>query len=226
MTELEAIQKRHSVRRYLEKPIKKEHVDSIVKKIEELNNEGNLHMQFLEDASGTFNKLFNKAVGLKNVPSTILCIGKDEKDLDERVGYFGQKLVLYAQQLGLNTCWVGIFNRKGFKSELGEGERLVIAIAIGYGENQGKNRKCKSPEEVVDDYTNVPDWFKAGVEAALLAPTAINQQSFKIIYNKDGEVEFKDMGGILSTVDIGIVRCNFEIGANDYKSRYKDPEAL
>ncbi len=185
-----------------------------------MNKEGNIHLQFVEDSSSTFSKLFNKAVGLGSAPSVIACVGPDDDTLDERIGYYGQKLVIYAQQLGLNTCWVGTFNRKKIPVEISDGERLVIAIAIGYGQTQGKQRKTKTADEVVIDLKDVPDWFHAGVEAALLAPTAINQQKFEIIYNENEEVEFKDLGGVLSKIDIGIVKCNFEIGVADYKSHY------
>ncbi len=220
MTEMEAVRSRHSVRKYQDKRIEKEQIDCLEKKIEELNKEGNIHLQFIEDSASTFNKLFNKSAGLGSAPSVIACVGPDDDTLDERVGYFGQKLVIYAQQLGLNTCWVGIFNRKKIPVEVADNERLVIAIAIGYGETQGKERKTKTADEVVIDLKDVPDWFHAGVEAALLAPTAINQQKFEIIYNENEEVEFKDLGGVLSKIDIGIVKCNFEIGVADYKSHY------
>lgn len=220
MTEMEAVRSRHSVRNYQDKRIEKEQIISINKRIEELNREGNIHLQFVEDSSSTFSKLFNKAVGLGSAPSVIACVGPDDDTLDERIGYYGQKLVIYAQQLGLNTCWVGTFNRKKIPVEVADNERLVIAIAIGYGETQGKQRKTKTADEVVIDLKDVPDWFHAGVEAALLAPTAINQQKFEIIYNESEEVEFKDLGGVLSKIDIGIVRCNFEIGVADYKSHY------
>lgn len=220
MTEMEAVRSRHSVRKYQDKRIEKEQIDCLEKKIEELNKEGNIHLQFIEDSASTFNKLFNKSAGLGSAPSVIACVGPDDDTLDERIGYFGQKLVIYAQQLGLNTCWVGIFNRKKIPVEVADNERLVIAIAIGYGETQGKERKTKTADEVVIDLKDVPDWFHAGVEAALLAPTAINQQKFEIIYNENEEVEFKDLGGVLSKIDIGIVKCNFEIGVADYKSHY------
>lgn len=220
MTEMEAVRNRHSVRNYLDKRIEKEQIECLEKKIKELNEEGNIHLQFVEDSSSTFSKLFNKAVGLGSAPSVIACVGPDDETLDERIGYYGQKLVIYAQQLGLNTCWVGTFNRKKIPVEVFANERLVIAIAIGYGQTQGKQRKSKTADEVVIDLKDVPEWFHAGVEAALLAPTAINQQKFEIIYNEKEEVEFKDLGGVLSKVDIGIIRCNFEIGVNDYKSHY------
>ncbi len=220
MTEMEAVRSRHSVRKYQDKRIEKEQIKCLEKKIEELNEEGNIHLQFIEDSASTFSKLFNKSVGLGSAPSVIACVGPDDDTLDERIGYYGQKLVIYAQQLGLNTCWVGTFNRKKIPVEISDGERLVIAIAIGYGQTQGKQRKTKTADEVVIDLKDVPDWFHAGVEAALLAPTAINQQKFEIIYNENEEVEFKDLGGVLSKIDIGIVKCNFEIGVEDYKSHY------
>lgn len=221
MTEIEAVRARHAVRSYQDKRIEKELVDKLEARIEELNKEGNINLQFIEDASGTFNKLFNKAVGLGSAPSVIACVGPEDETLDERIGYYGEKLVIFAQQLGLNTCWVGTFNRKKIPVTLNEGERLVIAIAIGYGATQGKQSKSRTADEVVIDLTdNAPDWFKAGVEAALLAPTAINQQKFEIIYTEEKEVEFKDLGGVLSKIDIGIVKCNFEIGVEDYKSNH------
>ncbi len=220
MTEMEAVRSRHSVRKYQNKRIEKEQIECLEKKIKELNEEGNIHLQFIEDSANTFNKLFNKSAGLGSAPSVIACVGSNDDTLDERIGYFGEKLVIYAQQLGLNTCWVGIFNRKKIPVEVADNERLVIAIAIGYGETQGKERKTKTADEVVIDLKDVPDWFHAGVEAALLAPTAINQQKFEIIYNENEEVEFKDLGGVLSKIDIGIVKCNFEIGVADYKSHY------
>lgn len=120
--------------------------------------------------------------------------------------------MLFAQQLGLNTCWAGTFNKKEIPAEVAPGEKVVISIAIGYGETNGKERKSKKPEQVTSG--NNPDWFNAGVQMALLAPTAINQQKFEITLETDGTVTFKDKGGPYSKVDLGIVKYNFEVGAN------------
>ena len=207
---IEAIKERHSVRTYKEQKIEDETRVLLEKKIQELNEKGNLHLQFMEDADNVYNKLLNKAVGLGSCPSYIACIGKEADDLDERIGYYGQILVLYAQSLGLNTCWVGTFNRKKVKASIADHEKLVITIAIGYGKNQGRVRKSKTELAGKDQ---IPAWFRNGVECALLAPTAINQQKFKIRLNSDGKYEIIDKGGIYSKVDLGIVRCNFEIGA-------------
>lgn len=213
MSDIEAIRERHSVRTYKTDRIEPEKVSLIRKKLDELNREGNLHLQFLEDAGNTYNKLLNRAMGLGSAPSVIACVGNDMDDLDQRVGYYGEKLVLYAQKLGLNTCWTGTFNRKNIVAEISAGERLVISIAIGYGKEQGKPHKSKSITQVSEASGERPDWFDKGVEMALLAPTAVNQQKFVIKLGENESVEFIDKGGILSQVDIGIVRCHFEIGS-------------
>ena len=213
MTEKEALYARHSVRNYLDKAIEADKVRLIEEKIAELNAEGNLHLQFKADAGDTFNRLLNRAMGLASAPSVIACVGKDTEDLDERVGYYGEKLVLYLQQLGLNTCWAGTFNRKNIGADVAPDERLVISIAVGYGENQGKERKSKTPDQVTAGRNERPEWFNEGVKMALLAPTAINQQKFTICLNEDESVSITDNGGVLSRVDLGIVKYHFEIGA-------------
>ncbi len=213
MNDLEAIRERHSVRRYESKRIEAEKIRQINDKISELNAEGGLHLQFIEDAGNTFNKLLNKAMGLGSAPSVIACVGKDNGTLDQRVGYYGEQLVLFAQQLGLNTCWAGTFNRKSINADVADGERLVISIAIGYGKDPGKPHKSKTSSQVSSAEGDRPEWFDKGVEAALLAPTAINQQKFQIHLSADGSVEIVDKGGVLSLVDLGIVKLHFEIGA-------------
>lgn len=213
MSEIDAIKERHSVRNYEAKKIEADKVEKIRAKIEELNKEGNLHLQFMEDAGKTYNKLFNKVAGLGSAPSVIACVGIYDETLEQRVGYYGEKLVLFIQELGLNTCWAGTFNAKNIGAEVGDGEKLVISIAVGYGKDKGKPHKSKSPEQVIEAKGDRPYWFNKGVDMALLAPTAINQQKFIIRLNEDESVEFVDKGGIFSQVDLGIVRCHFEIGA-------------
>lgn len=213
MTQIEAIKSRHSVRKYTDKRIEQEKIDLINGKIQELNAVGDLHLQFIEDAGNTYNKLVNRVAGLGSAPSVIACAGKDDETLEERIGYYGEKLVLYLQEIGLNTCWTGMFNHKNISAEVLPGERLEISIAVGYGENSGKPHKSKSIEQVTEINGEMPSWFRKGVEMALLAPTAINQQKFVIRLNENGSVEFINKGGLFSKVDLGIVKCHFEIGA-------------
>lgn len=216
MTEIEAIKQRHSVRNYTDKRIEQEKADRLNEVIARCNEEGNLHLQFCADAGNTYNKLLSKAMGLGSAPSVIACVGPDDDTVEDRIGYYGQKIVLFAQQLGLNTCWTGTFNKNGIPAEVKPGEKVVLAIAIGYGETQGKERKSKRIDQVTSG--DNPDWFNYGVEMALLAPTAINQQSFEIKLESDGTVSFKDKGGPFSKVDLGIVKYHFEVGADYIKN--------
>lgn len=218
ISEIEAIKNRHSVRNYENRKIDVEKLTKLNEKIDELNKKGNLHFQLIEDAGDTFNKLLNKAMGLGSAPSVIACVGPDDQTVDERVGYYGEQLVLFAQKLGLNTCWAGTFNRKNIGAEVSDKEKLVISIAIGYGANQGKEHKSKTIDQIIVSNEDRPYWFNYGVEMALLAPTAINQQKFQIVYNQ-GDVQFRDKGGVLSQVDLGIVKYHFEVGSTYIKNQ-------
>ena len=213
MSDNEAILARHSVRNYTPKRIEAEKIALIKAKIEKYNRDANLHLQFIENAGNTYNKLLNKASGLGSAPSVIACVGADSYDLEERIGYYGEKLVLFMQKLGLNTCWAGTFSKKNINAAVDNGERLVISIAVGYGADQGKPHKSKTYEQVTEGKKSRPQWFENGVKMALLAPTAINQQKFSIRINDDDTVDFLDKGGPFSKVDIGIVKYHFEIGA-------------
>lgn len=214
MTVKEAMMERHSVRNYQDKAIESEKVQELNALIEECNKEGNLHIQLLEDAGNTFNRLLSKAMGLGSAPSVIACVGPDDDTLDERIGYYGEKIVILAQQLGLNTCWAGTYNKKNVEANIEKGERLAIVIAIGYGVNNGRVRKSKAVADVIQgNEADMPEWFIEGVKMALLAPTAVNQQKFEIALKGDG-YEVIDKGGILSKIDKGIVKYHFEVGSD------------
>lgn len=209
----EAMQERHSVRNYQDKAIDKEKIQKLDELIAKCNEEGKLHIQFIEDAGNTFNRLLNKAMGLGSAPSVIACVGPDDESLDEKIGYYGEQIVILAQQLGLNTCWAGTYNKKNVKASIDNGERLAIVIAIGYGVNNGRPRKSKGIADVIrGNEADMPDWFIEGVKMALIAPTAINQQKFEIALTDSG-YEIIDKGGILSKIDKGIVKYHFEVGS-------------
>ena len=109
------------------------------------------------------------------VNSYFALIGKQSDTLEETCGYYGQRLVLKAQQLGLNTCWVAMSYRKvktAFTLEMGE--KLCVVIALGYGETQGVAHKSKSLQQITTVRGEMPHWFENGLRAALLAPTALN----------------------------------------------------
>lgn len=213
MTEKEAILARHSVRKYKDKAIEADVAKQISDKVAEVNAESGLHFQFLNDEGGAYSNIILKFSGLDSAPASIACVGKESADLDEKVGYYGEKIVLFLQTLGLNTCWVGSFSKKRSEARVGEGERNVISIAVGYGENEGKAHKSKSIEQLVEAKADSPEWFNEGVKAALLAPTALNQQKFTIRLKDADTAEIVSKGGPMTAIDLGIVKYHFEVGS-------------
>ena len=219
MTLLEAISARHSVRKYIDKDIPADIITALQEKVAECNKEGNLNIQLVQNESRAFTGMlsYGQFSGVKNY---LVMVGKKSKDLDERVGYYGEQLVLYAQTLGLNTCWVGLSYRKVPEAyNIGKDEKLVCMIALGYGETQGFSHKIKSIEEVSNASDITPSWFKKGVEAALLAPTAVNQQKFSFdhvgVKNNCHQIRAKKGFSMIgyTKIDLGIVKYHFEIGA-------------
>lgn len=215
----EAIRSRHSVRRYVSKPIDAEALARLQEKIDEVNTKGGLHVQLITQEPRAFGGLasYGKFHGVENY---IVMAGQKGHDLDFNTGYYGEQLVLLAQTLGLNTCWVGLTYRKvstAFKLE--KGEKLVCMIALGYGETQGKARKTKSVQQVSNASADTPEWFCRGVEAALLAPTAVNQQKFRFEYvpETEGKPTVKAHRGFsiigYTEIDLGIACLHFELGA-------------
>ena len=219
MTIQEAISARHSVRKYLDKEIPADVIVALQDKIVECNKVGNLNIQLVQNETKAFTGMlsYGSFSGVKNY---LVMVGKKSKDLDERVGYYGEQIVLFAQTLGLNTCWVGLSYRKVPEAyNVGKDEKLVCMIALGYGETQGVPHKIKSVEDVSNASDITPSWFKKGVEAALLAPTAVNQQKFSfeyvgMNYNRHQVRANKGFSMIGYTqMDLGIAKYHFEIGA-------------
>ena len=210
---LEAIQKRHSVRSYEERAIEKETGEALAAFIHQCNQESGLHMQLVLNEPKAFSGIMAHYGKFSGVRNYIAIVGKKASDLEEKCGYYGEKVVLKAQQLGLNTCWVAMTYSK-IKSafQIGSGEKLCLVIAIGYGTTQGNSHKIKQPQEVMQTDGPAPEWFQKGVEAALLAPTAMNQQKF--VFSLSGKTVSAKAGmGFYSKIDLGIVKYHFEIGA-------------
>lgn len=209
----EAMKNRHSVRQYTDKLIEAETLNALRAEIDSCNKEGNLHIQLVTNEPKAFDSFMAHYGKFSGVTNYIALVGKKSDRLDELCGYYGERLVLKAQQLGLNTCWVAMTYKKipgAFK--VNNGEKLTVVIAIGYGKTQGAKHKSKSADAVSNISENSPDWFKVGVESALLAPTAMNQQKFTLTYI-NGKVTAKAGAGFYTKLDLGIVKYHFEIGA-------------
>ena len=218
----EAMKKRHSVRQYTDQPLEAGIVSALEDEIRACNSEGGLHIQLVRNEPKAFDSFMAHYGKFSGVTDYIAMIGKKSADLEEKCGYYGERLVLKAQQLGLNTCWVALTYKKVKSAfQVGAGEKLALVIAIGYGKTQGVPHTSKAPEAVMETEGPAPDWFRKGVEAALLAPTAMNQQKFKFTLRGD-TVAAKAGMGFYTKVDLGIVKYHFELGAGRDRFRWAE----
>ena len=212
MTIEEAVAARHSVRQYKETPLTQSQVAALRTLMDACNREQGLHIQLILDDPKAFSGLLAKYCKFSGVNNYIALVGKKCDNLKEKLGHEGERLVLEAQRMGLNTCWVaGSYSKTG-AVQVGKDEKYLAAISIGYGENQGEPHVSKPVEEVTAlAYT--PDWYKKGIECVMLAPSAMNKQNFHFSHMADGKVMAVEGRGTYAGLDLGIAKLHFEIGS-------------
>lgn len=205
---LEMMKIRHSVRQYSGKKIESEKRQELIALAEACNRESGPNIQIIFDEPKCFDGMMAHYGKFSGVENYIALVGKKDADLEEKAGYYGEKLVLKAQELGLNTCWVALTHGKS-AAEIKAGEKLACIVALGYGTTQGIAHKSKPLEQLCNCAAAMPDWFSKGMEAVLLAPTAMNQQKF--YFTMDGEkVSAKAGKGFYTKMDLGIAKYHFE----------------
>lgn len=210
---IEAMKTRHSVRSYTDKRIEGDTLEQLRQIISDCNQESGLNIQLSVNEPKAFSGMMARYGKITNVKNYIVLAGKKNDRFDEDCGYYGEKIVLRAQQLGLNTCWVALTYSKG-KTDvvLKNGEKVLMVIAVGYGENAGNTRKTKSVEALSRVDRDMPEWFRRGIKAVQLAPTAMNQQKFTFALNGN-RVKASPGSGFYTKVDLGIAKYHFELGA-------------
>lgn len=218
---LKAMSERHSVRSYTDQPITGQTKEELRSFIEECNRESGLHIQLILDEPNAFDSFmahYGKFSGVKNY---IAIIGKKGSDLEEKGGYYGEKIVLHAQALGLNTCWVAMsYSKEKARFQLDKGEKLCLVISIGYGTTAGVSHTSKPRKAVMNTEGTPPEWFIKGIDAALLAPTAMNQQKF--LFSLEGNTVSAKAGlGFYTKTDLGIAKYHFELGAGRDNFQWK-----
>lgn len=206
---LEVMKERHSVRQYSDQKIEEEKRGKLQQMVEECNRESGLHIQILFDEPTCFNSFMAHYGTFSGVGNYIALVGKKDASLDEKAGYYGEKLVLAAQEMGLNTCWVAMTHGKS-KAIVDVGEKQVCLIALGYGMTQGVEHHMKELKEVCSCIENMPGWFAKGMEAVMLAPTATNQQKFYFTLNGEEVSAAVKGSGFYTEMDLGIVKYHFE----------------
>ena len=208
----ELIKSRHSVRQFKDIPIAEDIRKQLDEMVAEVNEESGLRIQVIYDDPECFDTFLSHYGKFKNAVNYIAIVGdKKTEKLEELGGYYGQKLVLAAQGMGLNSCWVGGTYGKGkCKVDKDKGDKLICVIALGYGENEGTKHKSKPVSKLCNVAEDaMPKWFKNGMIAAMMAPTALNQQKFYVTL-EGNDVTITAGMGPFTKVDLGIVKYNFE----------------
>lgn len=206
---MKIMEQRHSVRQYTDRPIEPEKRTVLDALAEEINRDASLHVQIVYDDAKCFDSFMARYGKFNGVRNYVALVGKKSPKLDETLGYYGERLVLKAQELGLNTCWVALTHGKS-KAVVNKGEKSVCLIALGYGASQGVAHKNKPLQKVCNCSEQPPEWFLEGMNAALLAPTAMNQQKFYFELQSDGNVKASCGSGFYTKLDLGIVKYHFE----------------
>ena len=188
MEALELMKQRHSVRQYKPRAIEPEKRAALNDLCSELNQKAALSIQIVYDEPNCFDSFMAHYGKFSGVHNYIALIGKKSPKLEETLGRCGEQLVLKAQELGLNTCWVAMTHGKS-RAIVGPGEKQVCLISLGYGETQGVAHKSKPMQALCRCAEPIPEWFEKGMTAAMLAPTAMNQQKFRFELRADGTVK-------------------------------------
>lgn len=225
MTLIEAMHTRHAVRDYLDRPIDPETTAELGRTIDACNDCAGLHMQLVLDEPRAFGGMAGRVGGFTNANNYLALVGPKSDHLGFDLGYWGQHVVLRAQQLGLNSRWVASTYRKVSDAyRVADGEKLMLVVALGYGADHGKPHKSKSRAKVmaVADGLAVPQWFLDGVDAALLAPTALNQQAFTFTLMDGHTVHRSPSFGVATDIDLGIASYQFELGAGAGNFEWND----
>ena len=209
---LEQMKARHSVRQYEDRPIEAEKRDALDAMAAQMNGNEGLRIQIVYDEPKCFDSFMAHYGKFSGVSNYIALVGKKAPGLDEKLGFCGEKLVLKAQELGLNTCWVALTHGKS-SAKIGKREKLVCLIALGYGKNQGVSHTSKPMDTLCKALEPQPEWFARGMEAAMEAPTAMNQQKFLLELLPDGKVKATCGKGFYTELDLGIVKCHFAMAA-------------
>jgi hypothetical protein len=171
---------------------------------------------------------------IKGAPAFAAFIGNTEDPhVHEKVGYVGQGIILEATALNLSTCWVGVSFRPEVAASfiiMKEKEKVLAVTPIGYVMEKwsmeekimtgfGLTHKRKSLAELVTGMEELkwPLWVKTALEAARLAPSAVNRQPWRFHVEPDTITisvdNLNDTFNISKRLDCGIAMLHIELAS-------------
>ena len=227
---IEAIETRISCRAFTKDAIEQETYDALTTEVEALNAESGLHFQLYGPrADGTAIDMQRKMFA-SNPPAYAALVAQEGPIPEEMLGYFGEKLVLKATQLGLGTCWVAsTYDRSTTRVELAPGEKLHDVVPIGYAPEKmplvqrtirGRIRGRSKPNEQLyrgpQPLSQTAEWIQAAIQAVQLAPSAICEQPVVFVQDApDGPIRatLPQIRTKMEYTDLGIAKLHFQIAA-------------
>ncbi len=187
-----------------------------------------------ESVKNVFKGIIGSYGKIKGAPAFIAFIGDmDSAYVQEELGYTGERIILEATALGLNTCWVaGFFKPESVSSlvEIKSNERVLAVTPVGYARRFesleeklmtgfGRTHRRVPISRLVGSLTqdSLPEWMRASIQAARLAPSAVNRQPWGFhvednsitVYVRTGGPEFD----VSKRLDCGIAMLHIEVAA-------------
>lgn len=170
---------------------------------------------------------FRCSYGLfRGVINFLVLIANDaDQNSAEKLGYYGDLMLLVATDLGLGSCFVGgTFDKTKVPVELAPAERIIATISLGYVSDEPRrkermirgllHRRSKTIEQMSRTDEKPPSWFTAGMEAVRKAPSAVNRQPVTVDYRNGMVTASVDSSNDLSLLmDLGCAKAHFAVGA-------------
>jgi nitroreductase len=187
-----------------------------------------------ESVKGVFRGIVGSYGKIKGAPAFIAFIGNmDSASVQEEVGYTGEGVILEATALGLNTCWVaGFFKPENVASlvEIKSNERVLAVTPVGYARRFesleeksmtgfGRTHRRLPVSRLIGGLGQgaLPEWVRASIQAARLAPSAVNRQPWGFDVEEDGMIVYVRTGGpefsVSKRLDCGIAMLHIEVAA-------------
>ena len=236
---LDVIRKRRSVRTFDGAPLKEEDAQKILRFAESVENPYDLPIAWKLLDAGKEGLTSPVIVG-----ANVFIAGKLRRvpHAEEAFGYTFEKIVLFAESLGVGTTWIaGTMNRDAFERavSLGDGEAMPCVSPLGYPAKKMSFRETLMRKGVKADVRlefgklffdggfDVPlteekaGSLNAALEAVRLAPSAVNKQPWRVVvdgndvrfYEKHNRGFVSDDGWDIQKIDLGIALCHFELAA-------------
>jgi hypothetical protein len=217
----QAIEVRSSRRQFSDQAIDANITNQINNLIARYNHSENLNFRLIENAETAFKSFlisYGKFKGIKNAVALIVNKGND--NYLEKVGYFGQQLVLNMVTMGLDTCWVAVdFNRKSDVFALQENEELVAVLVFGYANDAPVNleaekygihhRTTLTIEEITVNDQILPHHVEEGIVAILKAPSNKNKQPVRVEY-KNAQLKLTvNLRRKTNLIELGIAKAHY-----------------